>query len=143
MLQTRNYFKSQSKLSNSFRFKDPIPRDPISGDVHKFQYGLCNESYYGDSIRYLDLRPGELIGVSPISVSPLTGKKVKPINNSAVRDHLLHCSYLPSFNNFSILGHQNKTFLLEIKESLLIMGDKPNLNRKLSSTPLYLSDKVP
>ena len=143
MLQTRNYFKSQSKLSNSFRFKDPIPRDLISGDVHKFQCGLCNESYYGDSIWYLDLRPEELIGVSPISVSPLTGKKVKPINNSVVRDHLLHCSYLPSFNNFSILGHQNKMFLLEIKESLLIMGDKPKLNRNLSSTPLYLSDKVP
>ena len=49
-------------------------------------------------VSVLDIRSGEHIGVSP-----LTGKKVKPINNSAVRDHLLHCNHLPSFDNFSIL----------------------------------------
>ena len=130
-------FKCQTKLSNSFRFKDPIPKDLISGVVYKFQCGLCNESYYGESIRHLDKRSGEHIGVSP-----LTGKKVKPVNNSAVRDHLLHRNYLPSFDNFSILAHENKKFLLEIKESLLIMRDKPSLNRKISSAPLYLFDKV-
>ena len=130
-------FKCQTKLSNSFRFKDPIPKDLISGVVYKFQCGLCNESYYGESIRHLDIRSGEHIGVSP-----LTGKKVKPIKNSAVRDHLLHCNYLPSFDNFSILAHENKKFLLEIKESLLIMRDKPSLNRNISSAPLYLFDKV-
>ena len=27
-----------------------------------------------------------------IGVSPLTGKNVKPINNNAVGDHLLHCN---------------------------------------------------
>ena len=81
-------FKCQTKLSNSFRFKDPIPKDLISGVVYKFQCGLCNESYYSESIRHLDIRSGEHIGVSP-----LTGKKVKPVNDSAVRDHLLHCNY--------------------------------------------------
>ena len=108
-------FKCQSKLSNSFQFKDPISKDLTSGVDCKFQCGLCDESYYGESIRHLDIRSGEHIGVSL-----LTGKKVKPINNSAVRDHLLHCNYLPSFDNFSILTHENKKFLLEIKESLLL-----------------------
>ena len=108
-------FKCQTKLFNSFQFKGPIPKDLISGVDYKFQCDLCNESYYGESIRHLDIRSGEHIGVSL-----LTGKKVKPINNSAVRDHLLHCNYLPSFDNFSILTHENKKFLLEIKESLLL-----------------------
>ena len=80
-------FKCQTKLSNSFCYKDPIPKDLISGVVYKFQCGLCNESYYGESIRHLDIRSGEHIGVSP-----LTGKKVKPSNNSAICDHLLHCN---------------------------------------------------
>ena len=80
------------------------------------------ESYYGESIRHLDIRSGEHIGVSP-----LTGKKVKPSNNSAICDHLLHCNFVPSF---------------EIKESLLIMRDKPSLNRNINSAPLYLFDKV-
>ena len=105
-------------------FKDPISKDLISGVVYKFQCGLCNESYYGESIRHLDIRSGEHIGVSP-----LTGKKVKPVNNSAVRDHLLHCKYLPSFDNFSILAHENKKNLL-------------NRNRNISSAPLYLFHKV-
>ena len=130
-------FKCQTKLSNSFRFKDPIPNDLISGVVYKFQCGLFNESYYGESIRHLDIRSGEHIGVSPF-----TGKKFKPIKNSAVRDHLLHCNYSSSFDNFNILAHESKKFLLKIKESLLTMTDKPSLNRNISSAPLYLFDKV-
>ena len=99
--------------------------------------GLCNESYYGESIKHLDIRSGEHIGVSP-----LTGKKVRPSNNSAICDHLLHCNFLPSFDNFSVLAHENKKYLLEIKESLVIMRDKPSLNRNINSAPLYLFDKV-
>ena len=104
----------------------------ISDVVYKFQCSLCNESYYGKSIRHLDIRSGE-----HIDVSPLTGKKVKPSNNSAICDHLLHCNFLPSFDNFSVLAHENKKYLLEIKESLLIMRDKLSLNRNINSAPLH------
>ena len=68
-----NYCKLEivfkTRLSNYFRYKDPIPKDFISGVVYKFQFGLCNGSYYGESIRHLDIRSGE-----HIPVSPLTGK---------------------------------------------------------------------
>ena len=86
---------------------------------------------------HLDMRSGE-----HISVLSLTGKKVKPSNNSVICDHLLHYNILPSFDNFSVLAHGNKNCLLEIEESLLIMRDKPSLNRKIHSAPLYLFDKV-
>ena len=66
-------FKCQTSLSNSFRYKDPTPKNFISGVVYKFQCGVCNESYYGESITHFDIRSVEHIGVSP-----LTGKKVKP-----------------------------------------------------------------
>ena len=111
--------------------------DVISGVVYKFQCGLCNGSYYDESIRHLDIRPGE-----HIAVSPLPGKKVKPSNNSAISDYLLHCNSLPSFDNFIVLAHENKKYLLEIKESPLIMRDKPSLNRNINSATLYLFDKV-
>ena len=129
--------KYQTRLFNSFRYKDPIPRDLISGVAYKFQCGLCNESNYGDSIRQSDMRSGEHIGVSP-----LTRKKVKPSNNSAICDHLLHCNFLPSFDNFSVLAHENKKYLLETKESLVIMRDKSSLNRNINSASSYLFDKV-
>ena len=88
----------------------------------------CNESYYGENSRHLDIRSGEHIGVSP-----LTG---------AICDHFFHCNFLPSFNNFSVLAHENKKYLLEIKESLLIIRDKRSLNRNINSASLYLFDKV-
>ena len=103
-------FKCQTKLPNFFRFEDPIPKDLISEVVYKFQCGLCNESYYVESLRHLDISFGE-----HIIVSPLTGKKVKPTNNSAVHNHSPHCNYLPSFDSFSILVHENKKFILAIK----------------------------
>ena len=49
------------------------------------------------------------------------GKNVRPSSNSAVCDNLLHCNFFPSFGNFIILADENKKYLLEIKESLLIM----------------------
>ena len=130
-------FKCQTRLSHSFRYKDPIPKDLISGVVYKFQCSLCNESYYGESIRHLDIRSGKHIGLSP-----LTGKKVIPSNNSDISVRFLHCNFLPSFNNFRVLAHENKKYLLEIKETLLIMRDKPSLNRNINLAPLYLFDKV-
>ena len=69
----------------------------------------------------------------------MTKKKVEP-KGSAVSDMLL-CNHSPSFEHFSVLIKENKKFLLELKESLLIMRDKP-LNRNIRSAPLYLFDKV-
>ena len=130
-------FKCQTRLSISFRYKDPILKDLISGVIYKFHCGLCNESYYGESTKHLDIRSGEHIGMSP-----LTGKKAKPSNNSAIFDHLLHCDFVPSLENFSVSAHENKKYLLQIKESLLIMRDKPSLIRNINSAPLYQFDKV-
>ena len=52
-------FKCQTRLSNSFHYKNPMPKDLMSGVAYKFQCGLCNESYHGESIRHLGIRSGE------------------------------------------------------------------------------------
>ena len=129
-------FKSQNKVAKAFRFKDRIPKELTSGVVYKFQSGLCNESYYGECVRHLNVRIGEHIGISPLS-----RKKVKP-KSSAVSDHLVLCNHSTSFENFSVQTKENKKFLLELKKSLLVMRDKPSLNRNIRSVPLYLFDKV-
>ena len=128
--------KSQNKLAKAFRFKDCIPKELTSGAVYKFQCGLCHESYYGECVRHLNVRIGQHIGISP-----LTKKKVKP-KGSAVSDHSLLCTHSPSFENFSVLTKEYKKFLLELKESLLIIRDKPSLNRNIRSAPLCPFDKI-
>ena len=105
-------FKSQRKLSNFFRFKDRLPSNLVSGVVYKYTCGRCNSTYYGQTDRHL-VRSGEHTGISP-----LTFKKTKPSKESAIRDHLLNCNNIPSFEEFTILTNRNNKFDLEIKESL-------------------------
>ena len=121
-------FKIQSKLAKAFRFKDRITKE--------LTQGFCNESYYGECVRHLNVRIGGHIGISS-----LTKKKLKT-KGSAVSNHLLLCNHSSSFEDFSVLTNENKVILLELKESLLIMRDKPSLNRNIRSAPLYLFDKV-
>ena len=95
-------FKSQNKLAKAFHFKDRIPKELTSVVVYKFQCGFCNESYYGECVRHLNVRIREHIGVSL-----LTKKKVKP-KGSAVTNHLLLYYHSTPFENFSVLTKENK-----------------------------------
>ena len=107
--------------------------------LDKRQYAsprLCSESYYCEYVRHLNVRIGEHIGTSP-----LIKKQVEP-KNSSVANHLLFCNHSASFDGFSILTCENKNLLLELKENLLIMRDKPSLNRNITLAPLYIFDKA-
>ena len=117
-------FKSQNKLCNNFCFKDPVPQFLASDVVYNCQCGLCNESYYGECVRHLVVRSREHIGISS-----LTNKRVQPRKNSSVCRHFLNWNYSPTFENFSVLCHENKKYLLELKESLLKMRDRTSMNR--------------
>ena len=128
-------FKSQRKLSSQLRFKEPLPYDLMSNVVYKYTWGRCNSSYYGETDRHLKVRTGEHIGLSP-----LTFKKCKPSKESAVHNHLLFCENDLSFEEFSVLAKASSKFSLEIKESLLIKRDTPNLNRNTTSVELLLFD---
>ena len=122
--------KNKTRLGNNFHFKDRISKDLTSGVVNKFHCGLCNESYYGECVRHLNVRIGEYIGISP-----LTKKQVKSKKSSVV-DHLLFCNHSASYDDFSTLTRESKMFLLELKESLLIMRGKQSMKRNIKSAPL-------
>ena len=129
-------FKSQRKLANVFRFNDRLPFDFVPGVVYNYTRGGCNSSYYGETDRHLKVLCGEHIGMSP-----LTFRKVKPSKESAIRDHLLNCNNIPSFDKFTILAYGHHKYILEIKESLLIKLDRPVLNENISSAKkLFLFD---
>ena len=104
-------FKNKTRLGNSFHFKDRILEDLPSGVVYKFHCGLCNESYYGECARDLNVTNGDYIGISP-----LTKNQIQP-KNSSVADHLLFCNHSASFHDFSILTRENIKFLLELKRA--------------------------
>ena len=51
--------KNKTRLGNNIHFKDQIPKDLTPGVVYKFQRGLCNESYFGEYMRHLNVRIGK------------------------------------------------------------------------------------
>ena len=75
-----------------------------------------------------------------MGISNLTEKRVKNVKQSAVSDHLLQCDCSINFDDFDILASETNNFRLLIKESLLIMRDKPVFNRTTTSFPLKLFD---
>ena len=93
----------------------------------------CNSSHHGETDRHLKVKSGEHIGTST-----LTFRKVNPLKESAIRDHLLICNNIPSFDEFTILAYGYHKCIVEIKESLLIKGDRPVLNKNISSAKRFL-----
>ena len=101
-----------------------------------FQCGLCNESYYDEYVRHFNVRNGDLIKISKLTKNKVMHK------GSAVSDHLLLCDHSPSFDSFSALTKQERRFVLQLKESLLIMRNEPSLNRNIRPAPLNLFNRV-
>ena len=123
--QLRIIFTSNNRLSSSFPFKDKIPFTLRSGVVYKFTCATCNSCYYGQTKRHLHTRISEHKGISPS-----TGNKLQNVN-STIHEHCMKCDQNVndiSENNFMILCSAKHSSDLEIKESLLILNDKPNLN---------------
>ena len=77
--------------------------------------GKCRLDY-GECVTHLAVRSGEHTGISL-----LTNERVQPKKDSDICHHLLNCNYLPTFVDFSVLFHENKKFVLQLKEGLLIM----------------------
>ena len=68
----KKVFASSPSILLNFKQSFPIlsvtkTKYLISGVVYKLQCGLCNESYYDQSIRHLEIRCREHIGVSRLS----------------------------------------------------------------------------
>ena len=131
----RVIFKSSTRISNFFQFKDKMPYCLRSNVVYKFSCGRCNATYYGETCRHLSVRVGKYSGVSP-----LTRKKSKSKKSTAVKDYMLFCDHIVSIDDFKILATSDSDFHVKVKESLLISRDEPILNKNEMPLPLYLFD---
>ena len=67
-----------------------------------------------------------------MQISPLTFKETKASKESSTSEHLLKCDNNSSFDEFTILTHRSRKFLLGIKESLSIKHDQPLLKKNIS-----------
>ena len=94
-------FQTGNRLKNYFRFKDRVPETLQSNFVYKFKCGSCTASYYGKTYRHMKVRVSEYQGVSP-----RTGKRVKGMLSTWVRNHMLDCDHTVAWEDFSIIGRE-------------------------------------
>ena len=126
-------FRIKNRLSSKFTFKDKISKEMRSLLCCKIQCSSCNATYYGKAKHHFKVRVSEHMGVSA-----RTGKNIKSTKNSAVRDHMLVCNNIVSFEDFSVLANGTNDFRIKLQESLLIHRDGPQLNKTSESAPLML-----
>ena len=73
-------------------------------------------------------------------ITPLTGKIVKTPKKIAIFNHMLLDGHKASFDNFPVLLIESNGFKLQLKETLLILPDKPILNKNIYLFLLELFD---
>ena len=124
-------------MSNSFRFKDWLPRSINSKVLYKCTCDSCNSVYIGKTKRHLLVRQYEHLGTSIFTDKPL---KYNENDATAIKKHCHFNQHPDSLNNFKVLGNATNNFHLQLKESLLILKMKSSLNVAKESMPLYLFD---
>ena len=86
-----------------------------------------------NTFRYMKVKVSEHQGVSPRTVKHLKGTL-----SVSVRDLMLDCNHIVTWDDFKVLGRESNHWLLEFKESLFIKGDRPSLNKNIYSQELFL-----
>ena len=134
----RVIFQTNNRLRNYFRFKGSVDETLRSNLIYKFSCGSCTASYIGKTYRHFKVRVSEYQGVSS-----RTGKPVKGILSTSVRDHMLVCDHKVVHEDFKFLDNESNRYLLELKESLIIKRDRPSLNKNLYSQELITVLSIP
>ena len=124
-------YQSRSRISNLFNFKDAVKTKSSSHIVYKFICSCCNGTYQSQTERHFFVRASEHLGITS-----LTGKFIKSPKKPAGFDHMFLDSHKVSFDNFLISLKESNSFILQLKESLLVSRGKPIFNKNIWSFSL-------
>ena len=132
-LNIRFVFRSSTRISSFFPFKEKVPKFLKSGVVYLFKCRCCSASYVGQTTRHLHNKVSEHLGISPVTGRPSSSPVM-----SSILSHLNSTGHSAGFDDFKILSSCADTGELMIHESLLVSKLKPSLNVQRSSIPLNL-----
>ena len=125
-------YKTQSRISHFFRYKDAMPTHLMSHLIYYYKCSSCNAEYVGETARHAKVRWSEHLGLSCFTENQIVGIR------TPVRDHLNEGGCRSSIDDFKILGREENINSLKIKESLFINRLKTKLNTKIACTELAL-----
>ena len=117
-------------IDSMFPFKDGIPLALRSNVVYQFKCSVCNATYIGETTRHYKTRISEHMGVSPLTGAPSSAK-------TNVSEHRRKTGHPTVEQDFRILK-RSKENEVKTTESIYIHMNKPNLNGKTASVPLFV-----
>ena len=126
-------YKTQRRISNLLRFKDVVPSDLDSPIIYKFLCPSCNAGYIGETRVYHKVRSSQHLGISEFSGIP-----IKSGIPTAITEHIHEHKCVCDLSNFSVIGRETDFHRRHIKESLFIKLYDYKLNKRQTSTELYL-----
>ena len=133
-------FNSNNRLRNFLSFKDKIPLSVRSHILYRYTCDVCKGIYIGKTRRHYGVRILEHLGTSLTTGKKFTFNPNNP-SNSGILKHIncnKKCKDKGKADNFKIIGSVRTDVLLCIKKTLLIDKDKPKINTKDGSVPIYL-----
>ena len=110
-------------MSNTFWFKDEIPKCLNSMLLYKFTCNTCNSVYIGKSKRHYLIRELEHLGSLVFTNKAL---KYSDKDEAAVGKHCRYQNHVNWTDNFKIMGNSVNNYFLQLKESLWILKHKPS-----------------
>ena len=127
-------FKAGKRLSSYFPFKDKFPESLMSGVIYQYTCAKCKLSYVGCTKRFWETRLQEHTHVSTLTGKPLHGMQIyAPMQHARAG-----CHEKVKREDFKIIGHEKDSYLLQLKESIIISTERPKLNGNVTSVPLHL-----
>ena len=131
--QIKIVFKTTSRLSHMFKFKDKVSSDLKSHVIYEFKCSTCNSGYVGETRAHFKTRSCQHLGISPFTEKPLSSCVV-----TVVTEHIKHNQCNSNLKDFKIIGAEKDYYKRLIKESLFIKLRDYDLNKQHTSTTLHL-----
>ena len=127
----RPIFRNNCMIGSFFRHKEKLPTSMCSNLVYSYKCLLCNKQYIGSTVRQLQCRISEHMGVSVRTGLPMTNNP-----NSAIFKHRFDTDHPIEKDEFKIKRFCHNRYDVRLLEALYIKKERPELNDGL---PVELS----
>ena len=132
-LNVRFVLCNKTSIGSLFSVKDKLPTMLCSNVIYKFTCEDCSSSYVGSTIRNLQIRVSEHMGVSF-----LTGEALGVPTHSNIRDHSRQYNHALRPDNFEVIGRAGPSDHIRLLESVYIRYLNPDINDMESAIPLNI-----
>ena len=116
-------FRNDFMIGSLFKHKERLPTSVCSSLVYDYKCLLCNKQYIGSTVRQLQCRISEHMGVSVRTGLPMTNNP-----NSAIYKHRYDTGHQIEKDHFKVKKSCHNKYDVRLLEALYIKKERPELN---------------